>query len=164
MERGPSRKILIVVEDYRGGDRHFGPKLPHESSCESRHIRHEFRSQRGQAKFLPTGCGLSGLCNVMEKGGEIGVAGIHVVPQCPRLVLSQVTGHERRLTGSGRPGNPNQCMMTMVLSEYGEEALTACDGVEPGRSELGECSCPAWHFLFRYVGVDRLHVFPSSAS
>lgn len=51
------------------------------------------------------------------KSGEVNVAGIHVVPQCPRLVLGQIIGNERRLAGSRRPGNPNQGMVTMVFSE-----------------------------------------------
>src|SRR5690606_4221293 len=81
VEKGLNRQVLIVIEDERSGERHFGPQLAQEPSCESWHIRHEFWRQRRQSKFLPASCSLCGLCEVVKEGGEVSIARVHVIPQ-----------------------------------------------------------------------------------
>src|SRR5262249_9128158 len=65
----------------------------------------------------------------------------HLVPHRRTLARLQVAGHERRLAGPGRTGDPHDGVGAGVVQPL-EEPLSGMDSEEPGRARLRQGGHP----------------------
>ena len=118
MKRRFWRNFLVIIEYHDGGRIKSCKNVFEVSPCECRNAHEIFRSKKGE-RFFESRCSLSGReTHEVEKGGDVRVAFIELIPETGELAGIQVTCGNRGLAGPGRSADPRDWVL---LSAFVEE-------------------------------------------
>ena len=105
-QAGRLRAILEIVEHQREGRVQPAEQLAEVAAGEHFQIGEEFRSQQRQRPTVRIAL-LHSLADEIKERGRIGIAPVDLVPDRVVWPVRQVIGHQRRLAGARRTGDPH---------------------------------------------------------
>src|SRR3990172_5447783 len=169
VERRVSGDFLVIVEDDDRGRLQPAVKIFEVSLGECGNTELVFRGKERQGLFDSRRRFFSRQAHVIEEGGYVRVAFVHLIPQAGQLARSEVAGDQGGLAGAGRGGYPDHGPLKALIEKFKKPLPLVYSGYLRagylGNGDVLICACHETPLIFRYrVAVSSEVSTPNTAA